>query len=241
LIGAAKSTFPVSVVAGLVLMALGVALLYRWGRDRRRDSTVGRFVLPVAVTITGAILAAVGATLALVPSPNVSAEGQVGDSSATTSVTVTVPPVAPSDPAGSETSATSTQATAAGPPAERHKGKVTLNHWYGFDLDSKAGDWDIENTESTGGTNDLDLVVEGYLVAETGIARLTAAADYLDCANSTGRDTRIEIGEVFEGDIFCVETNQGRWARVNIVSRETDDNSYNTVEMDVVVWEKSGA
>jgi hypothetical protein len=154
---------------------------------------------------------------------------------------VTVPPVAPSGPAGNETSTTPTQPTESGPPAERHKGKVTLNYDYVIDLDSQAGDWDIENVGVAGGSAEPDLYLQFKLGVQVDIVKLTPAADYFDCANSTGRETEIDAEALFKGDAYCVETNEGRWARLIIVSKETATDGTPTVTMDVVVWEKGGA
>lgn len=232
--------FRAAVVAGLALMVIGVALLYGWGPVRRRASFVRRFVLPVAVTITGAILAAVGATLTLVPSPSVSAVDQVGDSPAGTSQPATTPPVA-SGSADSDTSPTPTHLADAGAPAKRRTGPVALTDGYAFDLDSRAGDWNTEQAEYLNFGENLDLRLFTLLDVHIGIVKVTSTADYFDCANSTGRQTEIGHDNFSEGDTFCVATDEGRWARVIITSKETDSTHSTRVEMDVVVWEKHGA
>jgi hypothetical protein len=233
--------FRAAVVAGLALMVIGAALLYRWGPDRRRASFVRRFVLPVAVTITGAILAAVGATLTLVPSASVSAVDQVGDSPVGTSQLATSPPVASSDSAGSDTSIQRTHLADAGSPAERRTGPVALTDGYAFDLDSRAGDWNTEQAAYVHFAEALDLRLFTLLDVHIGIVKVTPTAGYFDCANSTGRQTEIAHDNFSEGDAFCVATDEGRWARVIITSKETDSAYSTRVEMDVVVWEKHGA
>lgn len=229
-----------AVVAGLALMVIGVALLYGRDPDRRRASIVRSFVLPVAVTITGAILAAVGATLTLVPSPSVFAVDQVGDLPAGTSRPAIAPTAAPSDSAGSDTSTTPTHPPDARPPAERRKGPVTLTDGYAFDLDSRAGDWNTEQAEYVDFGENLDLRLFTLLDVHIGIVKVTPTAGYFDCANSTGRQTEIAHEDFSVGDAFCVATDEGRWARVIIASKETDSTSATRVEMDVVVWEKHG-
>lgn len=245
---AATVTPPVSttlrmaaVVAGLALIVIGVVLLDRWRRDDRRASTVRRFLVPVAVTITGATLAAVGATLTFVPSSSVSAVDQVADELAGTSRTATAPPAAPSDSAGSDTSTTPTQPADAGPPAVRRKGPVALTDGYAFDLDSRDGDWNIERAEYVHFGENLDLRLFTLLDVHVGIVKVTSTAGYVDCANSTSRQTEIAHDQFSEGDAFCVETDEGRWARVIITSKGTDDTYSTRVEMDVVVWEKPRA
>jgi hypothetical protein len=187
----ATALWTAAVVAGLALMAIGVVLLYRWGRDDRRAGTVRRFVVPVAITITGAILAAVGAALTVVPSLSVSAVDQVGDALAGTSRTATAPPIAPSDSAGSDTSTTPTQPAAAGPPAERRKAPVALTDGYALDLDSRDGDWNIEQADYVHFGENLDLRLFTLLDVHVGIVKVTPSAGYFDCANSTNRHTEI--------------------------------------------------
>jgi hypothetical protein len=230
-----------AVVAGLAFMVIGVVLLYRGKRDDRRASTVRRFVVSVAITITGAVLAAVGGTLTFVPSPSVSAVDQVGAALDGTSGAATAPPVAQSDSAGNDTSTSPTQPSDAGPPAVRRKGLVALTDGYAFDLDSHDGDWNIEQAKYVHFGENLDLRLFTLLDVHVGIVKVTPLAGYFDCANSTSRQNEIAHDQFSEGDAFCVETDEGRWARVVITSKETDGTYSTRVEMDVVVWEKHRA
>lgn len=225
-------------VIGLVLMIVGVALLYRWGHDHRSAITMRWFVLPAAVTIAGAVLVAIGATLALVPSPGVSAVDDVGNSPARTSPATASPPVAPPFSADSDTSTTSTRPAVAGAPAERRKGFIALTDGYAVDLDSRDGDWNIEQAKYVFFGENLDLRLFTLLDVHFSIVKVTPTAGYFDCANSTGRQTEIAHDNFSEGDAFCVETNESRWARVIITAKETDGTYSTRVEMDVVVWEK---
>jgi hypothetical protein len=230
-----------AVVAGLAFMVIGVVLLYRGGRDDRRARTVRKFVVSVAVTITGAILAAVGATLTFVPSSSVSAAGQVGDALAGTSGTATAPAVAPSASAGNDTSTTPTQPSDAGPPAVRRKGPVALTDGYAFDLDSRVGDWNIEQAKYVHFEENLDLRLFTLLDVHVSIVKVKPSVGYFGCANSTSRQNEIAHDQFSEGDAFCVETDEGRWARIVITSKETDATYSTRVEMDIVVWEKHRA
>lgn len=228
-----------AVIAGLAITLMGLVLWYRWGRDDHKASTLRRFVLPVVVSITGTVLATVGATLTFVPSSNTPAADRVGDSSRTSRI-VTAPVMAPSDSADSETSIRSTQPADAGPPAERRKGPVVLTDGYAVDFDSRDTDWNITQAEYVhfGGTLDLRLFT--LLDVHVGIAKVTPSAGYFDCANSTGRQTEIAHDKFSDGDAFCVETDEGRWARVVITAKETDSTYSTRVKMNVVVWEKHG-
>lgn len=226
-------------VAGLTIMSIGLVALYRWGRDDHRASTLRSFVIPVAVTIIGAIFAAVGVTLAFAPSSSVPAVDRLGDSSGP-SRTVTAPSMAPSDSAGSETSTRSTQRADADPPAERRKGPVVLTDGYAVDFDSRDADWNITQAKYIHFEENLDLRLFTLLNVHVRIVKVAPSAGYFDCANSAGHQIEIAHDRFSEGDAFCVETDQGRWALVVITAKETDGSYSTRVRMNVVVWEKHG-
>lgn len=227
-----------AIVAGLAIMSIGAVRLYRRRRDGHRTSTLRAFVLPVAVVITGTMLAAVGTTLTFAPSSSMSAMERVRDLPGT-SWTATAPPMGPSDSAGSEASTRWTQ-RAAGSPAERRKGQVKLTDGLAVDFDSPDADWDIEQAKYVHFEEHLDLRLFTLLDVHVGIVKVNPSADYFDCANSTGHQDEIAHDRFSEGDTFCVETDEGRWARVAITTKETDRSYSTTVKMNVVVWEKHG-
>jgi hypothetical protein len=206
-------------VAGLAIMLIGLVALYRWGRDGSTASALRRFVLPVAVTVTGTIFAAVGATLTFAPSSSTPAVDRLGDPSGP-SRTVTGPH--------------------ADPPAERRRGPVALTDGYAVDLDSRDADWDMAQAKYVHFEENLDLRLFTLLDVHVGIVRVTSSAGYFDCANATGHQIEIAHDRFSEGDAFCVETDQGRWARVVITAKETDGSYSTRVTMNVVVWEKYG-
>jgi len=223
-----------AVVAGIAILVIGVVLLYRWGRDEHRASTSGKFVLPAAVTITGAVLVAGGAALMFVPSSSDPVVGQVGNLPGA-SRSLAAPSIASSESAGGATSTGSTRA-----PVERRKGPVVLTDGYAFDLDSRDDDWNIARAEYVYFAANLDLRLFTLLDVQVGIVKVAPSAGYFDCVESAGRQTEIAHDNFFVGDTFCVETDEGRWARVVITSKEID-NTYSTrVAMDVVVWERHG-
>jgi hypothetical protein len=229
-----------AVIAGLAITLIGLALWYRRGRDDHKVSTLRRIVLPVAVSIIGTTLAAVGATLPLVPSSSTPTVYQVGDSPRS-SRTVTAPVMAPSDSADGETSTRSTQPADVGSPAERRKGPIVLTDGYAVDFDSRDADWNITQAEYVHFGEPLDLRLFTLLDVHDGIAKVTPSAGYYDCANSKGRrQAEIAYDNFSDGDAFCVATDEGRWARVVITAKETDSTYSTRVKMNVVVWEKCG-
>lgn len=202
------------VVTGLAIMLTGIVMLYRWGRNDLRAGTSSRFALRVAVTITGTVLAVVGATPTFVPSASMSAADAVA--------------------------ASSTQRRAAGSPAERRTGRIVLTDGHAVDLDSREDDWDVARAKYIHFGKTLDLRLYTLLDVHVGIVKVAPRADYFDCAGSTGRRTEIAHDDFARGDTFCVESDEGRWARVVITSKDTDNTCSTRVKMDVLVWEKAG-
>jgi hypothetical protein len=225
-----------AVIAGVVIALIGLVMWYRWGLDGHQASTLRRFVLPVAVSITGTILVAVGATLSFVPSSNMPSVDRVGNSPETVTASV----MAPADSAGDRTSAGSPQRADGGAPAERRRGQVALTDGYAVDLDSRDADWNITQAEYVHFGERLDLRLFTLLDVHVGIVKVKPSAGYSACANSTGQQTEIAHDEFSAGDAFCVETDEGRFARVVITAKETDSTYSSRVRMDVVVWERAG-
>ena len=223
------------VIAGVAVTLIGLVLWYFWGRDDHKASILRR----VAVAITGTILAAVGATLTFVPSSKTPAVDRAGALPRTSRI-VTAPIVAPADSADSEISTRSTQSADVGSSVERRKGSVVLTDGYAVDFDSRDADWNIAQAEYVHFGESLDLRLFTLLDVHVGIVKVKPSAGYIDCANSINRQTEIGHDQFLEGDAFCVETDEGRWVRVVITSKETDATYSTRVKMNVVVWEKHG-
>jgi|tagenome__1003787_1003787.scaffolds.fasta_scaffold20933526_2 hypothetical protein len=226
-----------AVIAGLAITVIGLVLWYRRGPDDQKVSTLRRFVLPVAVSITGTMLAAAGVTFPFVPSSSTQAVDWVEDSP-NTPPTLTAPVMAPSDSAESKSAAGVTQRAVVSSPAERRKGPIVLTDGYAVDLDSRDTDWNITQAEFVHFEENLDLRLFTLLDVHKAIAETTPSAGYFDCANSNDHQTEIAHDKFSEGDAFCVETDEHRWARVVITAKETDSTYSTRVTMNVVVWEK---
>lgn len=199
-----------AVITGVATALIGLVLWYRRGRDHYQASTLRRFVLPAVVSITGAVLAAVGTTLTFAPPE-------------------------------SEAFARSAKPSDTTPPPTRSEGSVVLTDGHAIDLDSRDADWNISPARYVHFGEKLDLRLFTLLDVHIGIAEVAPAAGYLDCANSTGRRSEIAHDAFSAGDTFCVETDEGRWARIAVTAKQTDSSNATRVKLNVVVWERTHA
>jgi hypothetical protein len=232
LIGAATSTFPVAVVAGVVLAVIGVALLFRWGRDQKRPRTAKRFALPVVITVVGTVLASVSATLAATPgTPSSSAVGSTDSPVTTTKATTS-----------SSTPATTPASAPATDPAPGRTDTIHLTQYYGVDLDSEASDWGNVRYQFDSETRDFDLYFDyGNLLTSGDLAwRGKEPVDRTTCDSSTGRVRKVVLKELKEGDVYCVRTTEGRQASVTLKAKDLNENgALGKLTVEVVVWPKA--
>lgn len=249
LVGFVNDHLPVGVVAGLVAMLIGVWLLYRWGRGQDRARSGRRFLLPVAATVVGAALASVSATLTFVDPGGASADDGSGATSGPSPGATTTTSAKRAASAGTTTTTppttsptTSTGAATAGPPStaeERAGADIAINREYGIDLDSPDPDWEMEKVGGVCGGEFDFCHTWSDLAAPEDLAKVAGEVDHAACAASSGRTREVDMEDVRVGDVYCVKTEGGRWARVTIKGKAP--TAQPSITVDVLVWDAPGA
>ncbi|MFE2751289.1 hypothetical protein ACFXGA_04740 [Actinosynnema sp. NPDC059335] len=226
-IGGIQDQVPLSLIAAGVVTLVGVWLLYRWGR-RPHQQLTKHFLVPVLLTVVGAATAGLLGGLELRPTAGTAQPGT------TTTTTTGSPgtsdtPVATTGAGAGQT--TTTTAVPAGPTgAEFRSGRVELTAGYYIDFDSLGDNGGVSDKNSS----KADMQYISGLYADKIVAVGTARPSLADCRAATGLTSSIDSQAVQEGAAFCVQTSEGRWAGLVVVSVE----DYKQVVFDLVVWDK---
>ncbi|MCE6994913.1 hypothetical protein LZG04_08855 [Saccharothrix sp. S26] len=235
-LGGIKDQVPLSLLAAGAVTLVGVWLLYRWGR-RPDQQLTKHFVVPVLLTVVGAVTGGVLVGLELRPTDGSAQPATTGTTTTTTAGDRESSPAATTTAAAARTTTTTTTTAAPVPEGQLRRGQVTMNYDYSIELDS--------TTEQNGGvtakaTQRTDLKYEGgfraaqvVLVAEK---LAEAPPTYQECVAATAVDDYIDSDFVRQGASFCVKTTEGRWAGLVVV----DVDSYRWVKFDLAVWNTPG-
>ncbi|MBM7772221.1 hypothetical protein JOD54_002425 [Actinokineospora baliensis] len=109
---------------------------------------------------------------------------------------------------------------------------ITIGTNDGYDLDSISSE--EGRTAPVGSKADIRLV--GELTSAQKITAGKPASSYADCVNSPQR-RGLPPAELKAGSAFCVETTEGRWARLAIADVRVEATK-TEVDLNVTVWDK---
>lgn len=117
-------------------------------------------------------------------------------------------------------------------PEVYNSGKVDIDQTFLADLDSIAqtssgADLWFEAVSST----------EKYLTPRNGarISLMDSVPTYDDCASASLGSGRVSLADFDEGDLFCFESNDGRFGRFEV--ENITSGTVQTISIDVVTWE----
>ncbi|MGW4114478.1 hypothetical protein ACWEFJ_26695 [Actinosynnema sp. NPDC004786] len=226
-IGGIQDQVPLSLIAAGVVTLVGVWLLYRWGR-RPDQQLTKHFVVPVLLTVVGAATGGLLGGLELRPAAGTAQPG-------TTTTTTSESPGASDTPAATTGAGAGQTTTTAAVPAgstgtEFRSGRVELTAGYYIDFDSRGDNGGVTKYDSP----KADMQYISGLFADKIVKVETARPSLADCRAATGLNGAVESEVVQEGSAFCVQTSEGRWAGLVVVSVE----DYKQVVFDLVVWDK---
>jgi hypothetical protein len=226
-VGGIKDQVPLSLVAAGVVTLVGVWLLYRWGR-RPDQQLTKHFVVPVLLTVVGAVTGGVLVGLELRPTGG-SAQPAVTTTTAATTTTTTSATQARTDRTTTTTTTPAADTSAVGAPGEFRSERIALSWSYAIDFDSPEADnrgvlpdlTSQAEIEYIGGLRGRDLGVVSGKPSQQDCVRATELLDY------------VPEEMLVKDAAFCAKTSEGRWSRFIVV--KAGDNR---LEFDLVVWEK---
>jgi hypothetical protein len=226
-VGGIKDQVPLSLVAAGVVTLVGVWLLYRWGR-RPRQQLTKHFVVPVLLTVVGAVTGGVLVGLELRPAGGSAQPAATGTTSTTT--TTTSAAQVGTDRSSTTTTTPPTTDTSAGHTSGDFRAeRIALSWSYAIDFDSPEADnrgvlpdlTSQAEIEYIGGLRGRDLGVVSGKPSQQDCVRATELLDY------------VPEEMLVKDAAFCAKTSEGRWSRFIVV--KAGDNR---LEFDLVVWEK---
>ncbi len=118
-------------------------------------------------------------------------------------------------------------------PDVYNSGKVDIDQSFLADLDSIA-------QTSSGADIWFEAVTstEKYLTPRNGasLGLMSSVPTHSDCASASLESDRVSLDDFGEGDLFCFETNEGRFGRFEV--ENITGGSSQTITLDVLTWEK---
>jgi hypothetical protein len=116
------------------------------------------------------------------------------------------------------------------------QGALTMRSGQYLDLDSSEGEKGLQETFTAGADIKYDTHILG-MRSGGHMAFVSNSATYQDCATATALVESLPSEKVEDGSAFCVETTEGRWARVTVAHRRISEKPENDqIDVDVLVW-----
>ncbi|GAA3030275.1 hypothetical protein LV79_003358 [Actinokineospora globicatena] len=110
---------------------------------------------------------------------------------------------------------------------------ITIGTNDGYDLDAATPD--SGRVQVVNSKADIRLITD--LAATQRMTGAEAVSSYADCVGAPTRKA-IPAGELKVGSTFCVETTEGRWARLGIADVRVEP-SKTEVDLSVIVWQRA--
>ena len=125
-------------------------------------------------------------------------------------------------------------------PAERRRGELALTSGTATDLDTLEANWNVravisrvQGADITYGVGRLDMSTDAYY----SIIGAKKPA-YGVCAAATAYQREVRFEELDRVSYLCARSEEGRFARLQILQYPSDSSSDRLVKLLVTVWEK---